>query len=98
MGVKLITNNEFNMSQFPFGGASGLMGGMQNRYASKEPRVEFFQDKSKPPNKEWWWRLYFSSDIVASSSEGYSTRAAAKENFLKIEQHIKFLRERNKVI
>jgi len=38
-----------------------------------------------------------SSDEVAASSEGYSSLAAAKENFLKIEQHIQWLRTHNKV-
>lgn len=86
------------MAQFPLGAASGLLAGMKNPYAYKEPKVEFFQDKSKPPNKEWWWRLYFSSDIVAASSEGYSSRSEAKDNFLKIEQHIKFLKEKNRIL
>jgi hypothetical protein len=87
------------MAKSLFGGAStGLIGSMLNPYASKEPKVEFYQDKSKPPNKEWWWRLFFSADIVASSSEGYHSLDAAKENFLKIEQHIKFLRERNRIV
>lgn len=62
-------------------------------YAVKKPRVEFYQDKSKPPHKEWWWRLYFSSDIVAASSEGYSNKREAIENFLKIEKHIQYIRE-----
>jgi uncharacterized protein YegP (UPF0339 family) len=66
-------------------------------YAHKQPKVEFYQDKTLPPNKGWRWRLSFSSDIVAASSEGYASKAEAKENFLKIEHHIRYLREHNKV-
>jgi uncharacterized protein YegP (UPF0339 family) len=77
--------------------SGGILGAMKNPYQNKEPKVEFYQDKSKPPNKEWWWKLWFSSDIVAASSEGYSSKAEAKENFLKIEQHIKFLRDNNRI-
>lgn len=81
-------------SLFSGGLAGGLFG--NNPYSAKEPKVEFYQDKTKP-NKQWRWRLFFSSDEVAATSEGYHSEAAAKENFLKIEQHIKFLRERNRI-
>ncbi|RYG08473.1 MAG: hypothetical protein EOO07_25575 [Chitinophagaceae bacterium] len=74
--------------------ASGLLGAM---YDNKQPRVEFFQDKKLPPNKEWRWQIWFSSDIVAASSEGYATLAAAKENLLNIENHIRWLRENGKI-
>lgn len=63
----------------------------------KTPKVEFYQDKKQPPNKEWWWRLWYSSDIVAASSEGYKNESEAKENFKKIEEHIRYLRENNKI-
>ena len=62
-------------------------------YLTKKPRVEFYVGN----DKKNWWRLWFSSDIVCASSQGYATEALAKENFLKVEEHIKFLREAKEV-
>lgn len=65
-------------------------------FKNKKPRVEFYEDiKTSNSKQRYRWRLYFSSDIVAASSEGYSSKAEALENFIKIEQHIKYLRENN---
>jgi uncharacterized protein YegP (UPF0339 family) len=60
---------------------------------TKSPRVEFYQDAKK----EYRWRLFYSSDEVAASSEGYKNKQDAIDNFLKIEQHIKWLRENGKI-
>ena len=79
----------------PFSGQS-ILGG--NPYGSKEPRLNIFEDKAKPPNKQWCWNIWMSSDIVAASSEGYKNRSEAIENLKKVEQHIKWLRENNKIV
>ena len=63
-------------------------------YENKKPRVEFYQDVSaKHPSQRWRWRVYFSSDLVAASSEGYESKIEAVENFMAIENHIRYLRE-----
>lgn len=71
-------------------GMGGLLGGL---YHSKEPRVKFFVGN----DGKHWWQLWFSSDIVCGSSQGYAKESEAKENFLKVESHIKWLREKGKV-
>lgn len=70
---------------------SGLFGG--NPYQHKVPSVKIYEDAKR----EWRWKLFFSSDEVAASTEGYKNKQDAIDNFLKIEQHIKWLRENGKV-
>lgn len=73
-----------------------IFSGMSNsilNYQSKKPRVDFYVGD----NNKHWWRLWFSSDIVCASSQGYSTESEAKENFVKIESHIRWLRENEKI-
>jgi uncharacterized protein YegP (UPF0339 family) len=70
--------------------ASELFAGLHDK---KKPKVEFYLDNKQAGGQEWRWRLWLSSDIVAASSEGYSSKAEARENFLKIEKHIQYLRE-----
>lgn len=62
-------------------------------YSNKKPRVNFYVGN----DGKNWWQLWFSSDIVCASSQGYSTPAEAKENFRKVESHIKWLRENNQI-
>lgn len=69
------------------GAMSGLMG---NPYRH-DPKLEIKTDA----NGKWRWHISVSSDIVAASSQGYATKELAKENLLKLEQHIKYLREKN---
>lgn len=59
----------------------------------KAPKLEIYEDSAK----QWRWRIYKSSDIVAASTEGYSSKQKAIDNILAIEQHIKYLRENNKI-
>lgn len=61
------------------------------------PRLEFLDNSETNSKQRYRWRIWESSDIVAASSEGYSSIALAKENLLSIEQHIKWLRENNKI-
>jgi len=62
-------------------------------YSVKKPRVQFYENPNAVPSQKWRWRLFMSSDEVAASSEGYSTKQLAIDNFKKIEQHIKYIRE-----
>ncbi len=81
------------MNRFPLGLIGGLVPLNPSLYNAKKPKVEFYQDSAQ----KWRWHLYFSSDIVDSSSQGYATKELAKENLLKIELHIKYLRENNMI-
>ncbi len=67
---------------------SGLSMGLSN-YVTKSPRVQFYVGQ----DKKHWWTLWFSSDIVCASSQGYKDEAEAKENFFKVESHIRWIRE-----
>lgn len=60
---------------------------------ARTPRVEFYEDAKK----EWRWKLFMSSDEVAAATEGYKNKQEAIDNFLKIEQHIKWLKENGKI-
>jgi len=62
-------------------------------YSSKKPRVDFYVGA----DGKNWWRLWFSSDVVCASSQGYYSPSEAKENFRKVESHIKWLRENNQI-
>jgi hypothetical protein len=66
-------------------------------YDNKQPKVVFTDSNVTGSSQRYRWKLFMSSDEVAASSEGYSSLSAAKENFLKIEQHIQWLRTNNKV-
>ena len=59
------------------------------------PRLEVYEDKAKPPGKQWWWRIWISSNIIAASSEGYKNRVDCLDNIKNVEQRIKYLRENN---
>jgi uncharacterized protein YegP (UPF0339 family) len=66
-------------------------------YVNKQPKVVFYDHGESNPSQRYRWTLFMSSDKVAASSEGYSSAQLAKENFLKIEKHIEWLRTNNKV-
>lgn len=78
------------MAQTPFG--SSIFGG--NPYLNKQPKLDIYEDV----NKKWRWRIYMSSDIVASSSEGYSTRTLCIDNLKKIANHIVELERTGKLV
>jgi hypothetical protein len=60
----------------------------------KKPKVEFYPNITANPKQRWRWRLWMSSDEIAASSEGYESKEGAITNFLKIEEHIRTIREK----
>ena len=59
------------------------------------PKLEVYESISKTNLKEWYWKIMINANIVAASSEGYRNRADCIDNLLKVEGHIKYLREQN---
>ncbi|NOT91041.1 YegP family protein [Ferruginibacter sp.] len=77
-------------------GNSGGFNSIIAEHLKKQPRLEIYED-SKDPKAKIRWRIWMSSDIVAASSQGYATEAAAKENIKKIRDHINELEKLGKL-
>ena len=83
MAVELLTHKKYKMN--------GLSWGI-GPLTSQVPHLDVYQDTT--PKKEWWWRITFLGKIVAASSEGYHDKSDAIKNILRIEEHIKYLKEK----
>lgn len=59
------------------------------------PKLEIYESISKTNLKEWYWRIIVNIKIVCSSSEGYRNKEDCINNLLKLEEHIKYLREQD---
>jgi uncharacterized protein YegP (UPF0339 family) len=62
---------------------------------SNNPKLEIYVNRDATPKQHWRWRIYVSGNIMAASSEGYESRQHCIANIIKLEQHIKYLRENN---
>jgi len=66
--------------------------------SSKNPKFDIYKSENAKTHKvEWRWRILMSSDIVAASTEGYIKREDCVDNILKLEEHIKYLREKDMI-
>ncbi|MDQ6903246.1 MAG: hypothetical protein M3139_09570 [Bacteroidota bacterium] len=62
-------------------------------YENKKPRVEFYQNNSASASQRYRWRLMISDNEVATSSDGTDNRKNSVDDFMAIENYIRYLRE-----
>jgi hypothetical protein len=68
---------------------------MKDNFASRKPSVDYYPDQQEPT--KWRWRIKHGSDITAASSQGYATKALARENLLKLKEEIEYLDVNNAI-